>query len=223
MNCRCNRIHKATCSRTSVLSHSLLEDVNLFLWPYTRVLFVGATRQAQDTLKDDALRNTVHALFLALDEGTTSREGGGALGEVGGKVRRWMAREEREEEGGVKEKGVEKEREGAVGRVRVKSRLVKCYLRCLFCNGGEVGVRLLDEWSKDGGFLKKEDLFPGMRTTLPLPLPFFSRFLNVILSLSLSVMHFIYIKDTHPKCSLSCSKCRTNSRPSTTFQTSFAT
>ncbi|XP_037796806.1 uncharacterized protein LOC119592067, partial [Penaeus monodon] len=86
---------------------NLLEDVNLFLWPYTRVLFVGATRQAQDTLKDDALRNTVHALFLALDEGTTSREGGGALGEVGG----LMAREEREEEGGVKEKGVEKERE----------------------------------------------------------------------------------------------------------------
>nr|XP_027221195.1 uncharacterized protein LOC113813422 [Penaeus vannamei] len=143
---------------------NLLEDLNLFLWPYTRVLFVGSNGQVQDTLKDDALRNTVHALFLALDEGaTTNDEGGGGGGhsEVGGKVRGLMAREEREEEEGrVEGRGVEREGEGNGGRKRVKSRLVKCYLRCLFCNGGEVGVTLLDEWSKDGGFLKKEELFP---------------------------------------------------------------
>ncbi|XP_069999103.1 glutamate receptor ionotropic, kainate 4 isoform X2 [Penaeus vannamei] len=144
---------------------NLLEDLNLFLWPYTRVLFVGSNGQVQDTLKDDALRNTVHALFLALDEGATTHDegvgGGGGHGEVGGKVRGLMAREEREEEEGrVEGRGVEREGEGNGGRIRVKSRLVKCYLRCLFCNGGEVGVTLLDEWSKDGGFLKKEELFP---------------------------------------------------------------
>ncbi|XP_042881113.1 glutamate receptor-like [Penaeus japonicus] len=137
---------------------TFLEDVNLFLWPYTRVLFIGADRHVQNTLKDDSLRNTVHALYLALGEGAMTHEGGGARREVEEKVKKVVAGDGGEGEEGRVEGGGEGER--SIGRISVKSRLVKCYLRCLFCNAGEVGVTLLDEWSADGGFLKHEELFP---------------------------------------------------------------
>ncbi|KAG7166092.1 Glutamate receptor-like 54, partial [Homarus americanus] len=46
----------------------LLERVDLYLWPYTRVLFLGGSEGVQEALRHHALRNTAHALYLALDD-----------------------------------------------------------------------------------------------------------------------------------------------------------
>ncbi|MPD00688.1 hypothetical protein E2C01_096178 [Portunus trituberculatus] len=81
-------------------------------------------------LRNNALRNTVHALYLATEElqGGMERMYRVTLhisASSGGKV--W----------------------------------VKCFVRCLYCEAGSIGVSLADRWSPNSGFLIGAPLFHG--------------------------------------------------------------
>ncbi|XP_050690654.1 glutamate receptor ionotropic, kainate 3-like [Eriocheir sinensis] len=108
-----------------------LEDTHLHLWPETRVVGVGpplpSLPDIRALLTQPALRNTAHALFLALhahSEGSVDASGSEA-----------------------KEGGKEGNCDGRKARGGVCGGRVEVFRRCLYCQRGGEGVYLVTRWN----------------------------------------------------------------------------
>ncbi|KAK3850165.1 hypothetical protein Pcinc_043110 [Petrolisthes cinctipes] len=124
----------------------ILESSHLYLWPYTRVILYGTPSSLTPALLHPALRNTVHALYLSREGLRRRVEEEEVREDVGRSVVKEMKRRSNDGDGG---NGMENSVEAFQGK---DSDWTKCYLRCLYCEGGRVGIRLVDRWSPHTSF-----------------------------------------------------------------------
>ncbi|XP_069172435.1 probable glutamate receptor isoform X2 [Procambarus clarkii] len=99
---------------------SLLDKANLRLWPTTKVVVVGGKARVHEVLLHHSLRNTLDALYLALDDLVLRNLIFYSL-----PYRSFLRR------------NVTQQSSGRGG--------VSVYRRCMYCKGGEAGVRLLHQ------------------------------------------------------------------------------
>ncbi|XP_066963772.1 glutamate receptor ionotropic, kainate 4-like isoform X1 [Macrobrachium rosenbergii] len=130
-----------TGSGSPSLALEFMDKVQLFLIRHTHVLFIGSPDHLQASLQDKTLWNSVRVLYLSV-----------------------MSTEEppqRSVAAAVKSVIKYRRQDRAVGLLVPQtgfSESVVVYSRCLFCDGGEAGIRLMNKWTPTTGFIWNNSL-----------------------------------------------------------------
>ncbi|XP_066963778.1 uncharacterized protein [Macrobrachium rosenbergii] len=130
-----------TGSGSPSLALEFMDKVQLFLIRHTHVLFIGSPDHLQASLQDKTLWNSVRVLYLSV-----------------------MSTEEppqRSVAAAVKSVIKYRRQDRAVGLLVPQTESVVVYSRCLFCDGGEAGIRLMNKWTPTTGFIWNNSLLEG--------------------------------------------------------------
>ncbi|XP_069173303.1 uncharacterized protein [Procambarus clarkii] len=110
-----------------------LEWCGLWQYPETRVVVVGGRADVGTVLLHHSLRNTLHALYIALEDDILHEIRQGSLPNT------WLKD----------------------GSSRGEGDQVSVFRRCLYCDHGEAGLQLLQQDFLTSGLLQREGLFIG--------------------------------------------------------------